>query len=546
MRNKLKLYAGISYILITILILYFHFMPTIVNSLFTDIIFIILLSSLIITLISSSFQISNKSEVITFLPAALILIFFVRAIPNMLLAYPPFADPYYHFICTINIMDYGTFESNVQWWYPQSDIQLNWPMLHVLTVQLSSLSDLDLMFFFRWLMPFLGTVLFFGVFIFAHRFTNNYGISYLAALIGTSAATTIFYQSEYHPQGLALTLLIFLLFGFFNAHSKKSVSFVVIALLFIFSFTFSHHFSTLFMCTICILAIVLAVITRNIPPLRNHSIFLPYGVTILFIAVISTLSFYLYTNPDLLLFLFDWSLDLTPISGGSKQAQTPLLTAILNSTKWISVTIVIISVPFILYKKETKYIGLLLITFLIFTVGFLSLFFFFMPLDRVFAIVMPLIGTICAISLFKLKGIKINKKILINIAIIIISIAIVGGILGSQSPSYFLKSSELNSYYWYSNDLPDAIDSEISGHWSKKYIESDNRFGVTFASWSIPFYYGRNSVENVSSLKSIDGLNYIVLNKNVVYDGEVSLSEISDMSYQIYSGPNIVYFQVID
>jgi len=541
MRSELKSCAGISYILITILIIYFRFLPTIVNSLVSDIIFITLLSSLVITLVASSFNIKNKSEVITFLPAALILVFFVRALPNIILEFPLFADQYYYSICTINVFEFGTIESHVTWWYPQSTTQLNWPMLHILTSQLGLVSSIDVMIVTQWIMPFVGVIFFFGIMAFSFKLYNNYGVSFLAALIGTLSISTIFYQSEYHPQGFALTLFLFVLIGFFSTRSKTSMSSVLVALIFISAFTLSHHFSSLFLSMICGMAVVFNIIILRIYKNHNKFNYLFSDISFFLIVVVSIFGFYIYVNPDLFEHFFIWSMEMNPITGNAELSKTPFLTMLLNFTKWIPIVIVILATPSIIRHNHPGQIRALLMVMLIAIAGVLGMLMLFMPLDRMLALLMPVISVICAISLYRFYN-NTNKKSADRIIKIIISITIIGGILGSQVPTFFFLTSEPNSYYWYNNDLPHAVETELSGAWSISYIDNNSKYGVTSTTRSIPLLYGKISDQNIDLIDPKINQNYFIINRDISFKEKVTITTIIQENNQIYAGPDIVFY----
>jgi hypothetical protein len=541
-RNLISITA-VTYFLLTLLILDIRFSPIIITPLISDIVLVLLFSTIVLATVYLSFKIESKLDLLLQMPLAIILIFLVRALPNLILAYPPLSDPYYYFACTTNLLDFGTLQSQIDWWYPQSDMQLNWPMLHILTTQLITISGFDMMFFFRFLMPFIGVMFFLGIYTLAYDISKRYGVSLLAGLIGTLSSTTIFYQSEYHPQALALTLFVFVLIGFFRSRSKNATPFILTSLIFISAFTLSHHFSTLFLSLICLMMISLILIGQRVPLFRKWLSFLSSDITFLSIVVIIIFSFYIFTSPELLNFLINWSKDLSPITGGSKSGVEPLLTTGLNLSKWIPISIVLLTVPSIIWHKRIELIRPLVILFLIIAVGTLGLFILFLPLDRLLAFSMAIIGVICSMALFDMSISKTRvKRALFQISVISIALAMVAGIFASQTPAYFFRSSEPNAYYFYNNDLPNAVETESSGLWSIEKIPDNSTYGVSSASWAIPFFYGKNPIGNIGSVGSGHNYDYVILNKNVQFDANVSTALIEMKMDKIYSGPNIVFF----
>lgn len=543
MNRDTKVITAITYLLLTLLILDVKYAPISLTLLVTDVITILLFSSIVLSLAFLSFKIVSRQDLLILLPAAIILVFLVRALPNIILYYPPLADPYYHFVCTSNIIDFGTIQSQVNWWYSQADVQLNWPLMQILTAQTTMISGMNILFFYRFLMPFIGVVFFLGITALTYDLTKQYGPSLLAGLIGSLSATTIFYQSEYHPQALALTLFVFVLIGFFRSRTSNTVSFSLISLIIISASTLSHHFSTLFLSLISLTMVGLIFIGQRIPYLRKWFSFLTSDISFLSLFVIVIFSFYVYTMPDQLRFLFDWSLGLSPITGNAEYIREPLITTILNSAKWIPISIVLLAIPSIIWTKKQEFIRPLIILFVIFTVGSFSLFLFFLPLDRLLAFSMPIIGVICSIALFKLYAstTKVKRSIFIG-ATIAISLAMIAGIFASQTPAYFFKTSGPDPYYWYNNQPPNAVETQISGLWSSSHIQTNATYGVTFASWDIAFYYGKNPSNNIYTINDQQDVSHYIVDNNAWFGNNTLLVDIKDKTNTIYSGPNISYY----
>jgi hypothetical protein len=540
MKRRFMVIAAITYFLLTLQILNIRYSPIILSPLITDIFTVFLASAIVISLTYLSFKIKTKLDILLLMPLAIILVFLVRALPNIILAYPPLSDPYYYFTCTTNVLDFGTLQSQIGWWYPQSTTQLNWPILEILTVQSITISGLDPMIYLRFLMPFIGIIFFLGIYTLTYDISKRYGVALLAALIAVLSSTTIFYQSEYHPQGLALTLFVFVLIGLFRSRSNNAIPFVLISLVFISAFTLSHHFSTLFLALICMLMIGLIVIGQKISFLQKWLSFLSSDITFLSIVVIMIFSFYIYTNPNLLHFFLDWSHDLNTVSKNTQTISEPLLTTGLNLAKWIPISIILLAVPSIMWHKRNELIRPLIILFLIIVVGSLGLFLFFLPLDRLLAFSMPIIGVICSIALFNLSTARSRlKRTLFQVSVVGISIAMVAGIFASQTPAYFFKSSEPNAYYLYNNSPSDAVETESLGLWLIEKIPENSTYGVTSATWAIPFFYGKNPDGNVKDIKNMDFYNYVIINHNSKFDMENQIVSIESGMNNVYSGPSV-------
>ena len=544
--RKLNIAAIVMYVCLTVLILYVAFPMAVVNALVSDIVTVLLFSAIISLLVYGSLKIHNLSDLAKFLPAAMVMVFLIRAIPNIILHYPPLSDPYFHYICTLNVLEYGTVQSQVTWWYGLAPMQLSWPMMHILTAQLVEMTGLDPMFFFRFFAPLMGLAFFLGLFSLAQLFLKNYGMSLLAALIGSMGSTVIFFQSEYHPQGLALTLFIFILICFFKTRGRSDAPLIIISLVFILAFVFTHHFSTLFLSLIFLAFFMLGFIASKLPILKGRFGFLWGDSRFLLPVAVVILIFCIYTNPDLVKLLFSWSFDLKPGSGlttATEQLAVPVLTTILNGFKWIPVIMVVLTAPFILKHGDNNQTRLLALVSLIFAVGFMGLFLFFLPLDRLLALSMPIIGIICAYALLQLSRSKKKfKNIVLASCAFALTFAMIAGMFASQMPAYFFRSPGTDPYYWYGNDLPQAVEMEQSGLWSIENIERNSTYGITFATWSIPFYYGQNPIGSIGGIDLDRHYDFIVVNENVYYEAKKSLAQIGMEANKVYSGPNIVYY----
>ena len=215
--RELKLIAIITYLLLALLAMYFKYFPNIITSAITNFFIIILIFTLISFLVYGAFLIKKNNDIYFLLPQSLIFTFIARAVPNLRLSYPPLHDPYYHFVSTLNVIEYGTLRPILGWWYSGIDTQLHWPDMHLITTALVELTNIDVMQFFRFQEPFLGIVFFMAVFLLTKTITNNNGVALLAGLFASISDVIIFYQSEYHPQGISIVYFVLLLYAFAKA-----------------------------------------------------------------------------------------------------------------------------------------------------------------------------------------------------------------------------------------------------------------------------------------------------------------------------------------
>ena len=110
--RRLQTIAVLTAILLVPLAFYFKYFPTIINSTITNILAFTLVFAEILLFVYGAFMLRDLGLIYYFFCLrCLFFVFIVRAIPNLRLLYPPLHDPYYHYVCTLNILDYGTLRS---------------------------------------------------------------------------------------------------------------------------------------------------------------------------------------------------------------------------------------------------------------------------------------------------------------------------------------------------------------------------------------------------------------------------------------------------
>lgn len=241
---------GIS-LLLFYLIAYFEYFPLIVNAKITNILLFTIVFILASLLIYSSLITRTKSDAYLFLIQSSLFVFIARAVPNIRLPYPPLHDPYFHIVCTLNILRYHTLASCLGDWF-DAGFQLPWPDLHLLTATLVNITNIGVMQYLKFQEPAIGVVFFLAMYLLAKILTNNDKIAMLSAFLASSNDILIFYQSEYHPQGIAILYLVLIMYSFFKYKSINDQSFLYISAISIIAFIFSHYFTPLYLALIFI------------------------------------------------------------------------------------------------------------------------------------------------------------------------------------------------------------------------------------------------------------------------------------------------------
>ena len=99
---------------------------------------------LFVTALGMAYVCANAKSAVDWSVTAILVVFvgfFVRSLPNLLLSFPPDHDTYYYYSTLLNVVRFHTLASFQQQWYGDTARQLQWPMLQLLTTQVSGWSE---------------------------------------------------------------------------------------------------------------------------------------------------------------------------------------------------------------------------------------------------------------------------------------------------------------------------------------------------------------------------------------------------------------------
>jgi|GEM_PF-1736758 len=557
-KRRLMIIAITTYLLLIPLVTYFKYFPRIVNSEITNVFIFLLVFLLTLLLVYGAFLMGKSTDVYLLLPQSLIFIFIARAVPNLRLSYPPLHDPYYHYICTLNILRYGTLKPILDWWYGGVDIQLHWPDMHLLTTALVHITNTGTMQIFRFQEPVMGIMFFLAVFVLAKVVTKNEGMAMMSALFASLSDVVIFYQSEYHPQGFAIVLLILLLYTFIKSRSVNDIRFRYVTLIFCIVFTLSHYFTPLFLALIFGMYLMVLLIIRALSsysPIEDkfyeiiEDIRLDY--TFLMVIIISALAYHFMVYTSVVMGFIRIIFTEQPLQGqliSIGQSNVPLLTSILCVSKWGLFILAIISILWIIKTKNTNEFRLAVLFVSIIVAGIIGNYVIISPLDRLIGFYVPFAAVFGSLTLFRFgdewfNGIQKNRKVMV--AVLIASILMTAGFFNSQTPAYFFQDSSVNTFYWYSNRLPKMDEYKIAGEWINAYILSDLKIGTEFDTRTVPLFYGRQSYNKVIYLPTYPtaSVDYVMSNPNIPYDykGCQKMYFDRDLNTVYYNGELKIY-----
>lgn len=491
------------------IVLYFGYYPLIINATFTNVLLLIIISLFLFLLLYFIFINKNIKDLLWILPASILFVFVARAIPNLLLMNPPLHDSYYYYVTTLNVIQYGTLNPVLKSWYPEIVQQLKWPALSLFTSFLSHSTNIDSFNISKFVVPFLG-ILYFGIiFILAKTVSNDNRLSFLTALIASTNNAVIYYQSEFHPQALASLILILMFFFYFRFKQSENHNIIygILMISMVFVFITCHHFSSIFIALIAILYILFILSLKVLKNRKKQyeSLYLDlskdFNLWILIGVSIIAYHIFIYFGfiSALVLPLTENSPDFTLLMAGST---VPLYVTICNATKYILLLLTIPAMYLILknpnkYLKEFRFIAFF-ICFL--EAGLISSIFINIPIDRIIYYALPFLAFLTSFTAIKLydssfKNLfnmkKLNSKGIRIFIVIILTIPMVGGFFGAQTPSYYFKEADTNAYYWYSND-PTIVNRFASvGNWLQDYSDKKKYYATEFDTRSLVFYFAK-------------------------------------------------------
>ena len=141
--RQIKVVAILTNLLLIPFIAYFKYFPTIINATISNIFIVLLVFILLSLLVFGTFIIRRSREVYYFIPQSLIFVFLARAAPNLRLAYAWIDDEVAHFVCTLNVVTYGTLKPILSGWYSTLDMELHWRAMHLVSVSVADVAHLD-------------------------------------------------------------------------------------------------------------------------------------------------------------------------------------------------------------------------------------------------------------------------------------------------------------------------------------------------------------------------------------------------------------------
>ena len=482
-------------------IVYLHSYPTIVNPSVSDLVLTCALAAWIGSITLAILTHESNRECALALATIVELSLVVRLIPHLRFSVPILIDPYPYSLVASSISTSGSLSPILTWWYPQLPNLMPWPLMQLQSVSVADASGLGLGWAIRFQEPLFGSLIAPAAFLLARSITLSNRASLLTALLASSSDVVIFYQSEYHPQGLALLLFTFFLYSYFRSLGKSKVPFRFISVILTIAMVFVHHFSAILVALLALGFLILAYLVPIIKarfPNGETAWFSASSRTVWLLLAVSTMSYEILGYPRVVRGFFDLLQYLPPpsivITFG---ANTPLSSTILNALKWgvfVSAASVVIRMRHRLSLREWSLVMLILI---VIAGGLLADFAIGGPTDRIVAFAILLVTPLSALGFLSVIG-KGGPRVLWRVLTVAVLVVIsTGGVMNVFPPGLYLQSSGPDPHYFSSNDFSSVSVYVPTGNWINQYTASDARYVVEFDAWMAVFYYGNRSMADI-------------------------------------------------
>jgi len=528
---------AIAFLAVTIIIARFTALnapendPTTINALFVT-----STVACIGSLFCASISLRSQRELFPLMLLVSLFAITMRMIPNLMLAFPPLHDPYYYITSTDNVTEYGVISPRLSDWHLQLDFHLKWPLLAIFSSTLEQTSALDDLFVLRYLSPILSVAFVTSLFLVAREATGSRNIAAASAIIGSCIDAATFYQSQYHPQGIALSLFFMSVYALLKIGKATNLSMIVILALLATALVMSHHFSSILVALVGLLVIALMNISDLVGfwgenPSNQGANEKGFSIkrvkTGWGLLIVAGLAYAAFVGIDAIRIFSSLGYLSVPFSAlAAIGSNVPESVAILGSYKWLLLGLAVPTVITI-KRKDTRmrHVALLLLALLL---G-IAVFNYIIrgPTDRLIALGFPLVGILASTTLFSVIDRATRSRAKSTILLLAITLLVVPtsmSALHPSVPSFYFDDSRVDTYYWYSNDLGSISRYGSSGSWIHEHFDQNAFFTVEFDTKVIPFYYGHEPISHVNELTEADGpfVGVCIMNPSIpyVYHGE--------------------------
>lgn len=526
-------FSAASFLCFSITVVYFYRFPTLVNPTVSDAFILTVLIIWGIALFGSSLVARRQGEVGLVLVGISMFGFVARAIPLLRLGVPFLHDPYFFMASTQDVLGSGSLSPTLSALYPQVGDALVWPLMQLISVTGETISGSGVQPWFSFQAPVLGALTSVATFLLARTITARTDVPLVAALLAASSDIVIYYQAEYHPQGLALLLLVFFLYVFLRSRAIVGLAFEVLSLIFAASLIFVHDFSSLFIALLAMGFIAITFVSDRSPLRRLVST--PHGdglrtdYTLWTLVAVAALAYHFFFYPSVA------TAFIVLLEGSAPQGllvtvgpRVPLFASLGNATKYVILLLALLAIWRLLRSLTRESYRLLIALALLLAAGILSDFVTGGPSERVVAFYVPIAAVFAGIGVLYVMGnhdTRSRRASLRRLAAsgVVVAVVVIG-VLNSEIPALYCHTSTPNPYYASSNDLSTVGVYQATGSWIARYTAPSSTYTTEFDTRMIPFYYAGKSVSSENYVDTGEGKlsdfaasGFFVLNPSITY-----------------------------
>jgi len=525
--------STIGFACFSVSIVYFYRFPILVNPLVSNVLILSILFAWTISLAASSFAATGHRQVSIVLVGIWLYAFTMRSIPELRLGAPFLHDAYFYMLSTQSILKGGTLSSSLSGLYPQINTQLAWPLMQLITVSGTTVTGIDPSIWYGFQEPAIGGLTCVATFLLARVATGRTSVALLAAMFVSSSDVVIYYQAEYHPQGLAVLALTLFLYSFLRARSSFGLSFSILTLFFAASLVFVHHFSSLFIALLAVGFIVVGFLAERTPLRRLKSIWHPGVFTAdytlwLFVAV-AIFAYEILLNTEVMRgFIILLESAEPPSLLVTTGPGVPLFVTIGNAMKWGVLGLAVFAIWKFRASLTTELYRLLVLLVLLVSAGVVSDFLTGGPAERIIALYVPVGSVFAGLGVAQLLKTSRNMspRVRLQTAAVLGAVAVLClvGALNAEVPSLYFHGSAPNSFYWSSNDLSSVGVYNATGSWIARYTDANSIYVTEFDTRVIPFYYAGRPLNNdhyvdvaYGKLSDFTAPGFVIFNPSITY-----------------------------
>lgn len=163
-------------------------------------------------------------------------------------------DSYYEYVFLKNLLFTGHFDAT-------SRIG-SWPFLHLLSSEISTVSNIDTLILTKYMTSFVSSVIIFPLYLLINQIYDDKKIALLTCLVLITIPQFISFESCFVAESMGI---LFMMYGFYYVYNskKRDHRFVYLLLISLPAILLSHHFSSFLFLILIMLYIISIILTRT-------------------------------------------------------------------------------------------------------------------------------------------------------------------------------------------------------------------------------------------------------------------------------------------